>query len=279
MSELSSRFGARAAQPSDAEGILAVGLARDVEDIGHGDWELDDVLEELPEARESCVVSEADRIVAYALLEGDDARIAVHPDACGQGIGTWLREWAEARGDGVIRQEASGSNDAARRLLERAGYTPAHHYWRMERDLGAPIEPVSWPEGAEARPYEPADAEAARELVEDAFRSIPGNVARAWHDRATPELSTVAGDFAGVALCERWEEGQGYVAYLATARDWRGRGLGRALLATSLEKMRAAGLERATLSVNARNESAARLYESVGMTLTARTDRYEKALP
>src|SRR4051794_31992287 len=205
MSELSSRFTARAGGPADAEGILAVGLARDVEDLGYRDWELGDVVEELGETRDLCVVSDGGRTVAYALLEGDDARIAVHPDACGEGIGTWLREWAEARGRGVIRQEANGSNDAARRLLERAGYLPVQHYWRMERDLGSPIEPVPWPDGAGARPYEPADAEAARALVEDAFKSIPGNVMRAWHDRATQELSTVAGDFAGVALCERWE--------------------------------------------------------------------------
>jgi mycothiol synthase len=214
----------------------------------------------------------------------------VHPDACGRGIGSWLRERAEARGHGVIRQEASGSNDAARQLLEAAGYRAEQHFFRMVRDLGEPLAEVPWPEGAAPRDYEPgADDAAVHALVADAFTDIPGNVRLGldeWRPRAVgraqfaPALSTVAGDFAGVALCERWDdEGQGYVAYLATAREWRGRGLGRALLARSLEKMRAAGLPKAALSVNARNESATRLYESVGMTVAARSDRYEKRLP
>jgi mycothiol synthase len=290
VTELASRFSARAATQADAEGILAVGIARDIEDLGYPDYDIDDVREELDEARDTCVVTSDGAIVAYALLEGDDARISVHPDACGQGAGTWLREWAEARATGVLRQEASGSNDAARRLLEAAGYRAEQHFFRMARDLNEPLPEVPWPGGAAPRDYEPgADDAAAHALVEDAFTDIPGNVRRGleeWRPRAVgrtqfaPALSTVAGDFAGVALCERWDdEGQGYVAYLATARGWRGRGLGRALLARSLEKMRAAGLPRAALSVNARNESATRLYESVGMKVAARSDRYEKRLP
>jgi mycothiol synthase len=289
VSDLSSRFSARTATKADAEGILAVGIARDVEDLGYGDWAVEDVLEELDEARAARVVTEGSRLVAYALLEGGDIRLAVHPDACGQGIGTQLREWAEAHSEGVVRQEAAGSNDAARRLLEGAGYEATQHYWRMVRELDTPVPEVPLPAGVELRPYEPgADDRAAHALVQDTFTDIPGNVSRGFEEwralavgrsQFAPELSTVAGAFAGVALCERWEEdGQGYVAYLATARDWRGRGLGRALLAESLEKMRAAGLPRAALSVNARNESATRLYESVGMKVAARSDRYEKRL-
>src|SRR3954452_4331624 len=142
MSDLSSRFAARAATQADAEGILAVGIARDVEDLGYGDWAVDDVLEELHEARAAQVVTEGSRVVAYVLLEGGDIRLAVHPEACAHGIGTWLREWAEAHSEGVVRQEAAGSNDAARRLLSDAGYEPAQHYWRMVRELEAPVPPV-----------------------------------------------------------------------------------------------------------------------------------------
>jgi mycothiol synthase len=285
---LSSRFAARTAGPDDAEGILAVGIARDIADVGYPDYDIDDVNEELAEARDACVVTEGDTVLAYVFLEGDDARVAVHPDACGNGIGTWLLGWVEERAGGVVRQEAAGSNHDARRLLEAAGYSATQHFWRMVRDLREPSIAVPWPEGAPARPYAPgADDAPAHALVQDAFTDIPGNVTRSledWLPRAigraqfAPELSTVAGDFAGIALCERWQDGQGYLAYLATARDWRGRGLGRALLAASLEKMRAAGIERAALGVNARNESAARLYESVGMRVGSRSDRYEKRL-
>jgi mycothiol synthase len=286
VSDLSSRFTARAAGPGDAEGILAVGIARDIADVGYPDYDLDDVHEELAEARDACVVTERDTVVAYVFLEGDDARVAVHPDACGNGIGAWLLGWVEERANGIVRQDAAGSNDAARRLLEAGGYSATQHFWRMIRDLAEPPVAVPWPEGAPARPYTPgADDARAHALIQDTFTDIPGNLTRSleeWRPRAigrpqfAPELSTVAGDFAGIALCERWDDGQGYLSHLATARDWRGRGLGRALLATSLEKMRAAGIERAALSVNARNESATGLYESVGMRVGSRSDRYEK---
>jgi ribosomal protein S18 acetylase RimI-like enzyme len=76
---------------------------------------------------------------------------------------------------------------------------------------------------------------------------------------------------------QRWED-RGYIAYLATARDWRGRGLGRALLASSLAKIHAAGFEHAVLVVNDRNESATRLYESVGMKIASRSERWDKRL-
>ena len=289
MSNLSSR----PATPDDAPGIFAVGVARDVEDLGYPDYSLDDVLEELAEADAAWVVSdEGGAVVASALLTGGDARVAVHPAACGAGIGRRLlalvEDAARERGEGVIRQHVAGANDAARRLLLVAGYSTEQYYWRMMRDLSEPLPAASWPDGIEPRAYAPgADDAPAYGLVRDAFREIPGNVDRdfeSWRAVAVgrsqfaPELSTVAGDFAGIALCERWEDGQGYVAYLATARDWRGRGLGRALLADSFARMRAAGLTRAVLSVNGRNESATRLYRSIGMRVDWRAERYDKAL-
>jgi mycothiol synthase len=294
VNQLSSRFRVRKATPQDAEGILSVGIARDIEDVGYPDYALEDVLEELAEARCGWVVSdESDRVVASALLTGGDARVAVHPDACGEGIGTWLRERMESEcGEGMIHQHVAGSNDPARRLLLAAGYHTEQFYFRMVRELADGLAEVSWPGGVEVRQYEPgADDTAAHALVQDAFTDIPGNVERSFDDwrarsvggaQFAPGLSTVALDgdgLAGVVLVNRWEDGQGYVSHLATARDWRGRGLGRALLAGSLVRMRDSGLARAALDVNGRNESATRLYESVGMRVGSRAERYDKRLP
>lgn len=303
MSDLSSRFSARRPGIEDAEAILAVGVARDIADLGYPDYSLDDVREELSEPgvdldRDAWVVTDsAGAVVAVALVTGAFARVLVHPEACGEGVGGWLREQVEERvrerGEPVIRQQVDGSNDPARRLLEAAGYHAAVHSWRMVRDLGGEgLVAAEWPDGIEARPYRRGDDDsAAHALVLDAFRDIPGNVDRGFEEwraqsvagaQFAPDLSTVAvaGDGApvGVAVCDRWEDGQGYLAYLAVAREWRGRGLGRALLAESLVKMRDAGLARAALNVNGRNESAMGLYTGVGMTVGARSERWEKAL-
>lgn len=284
MSKLSSRLSARSASPRDAEGILAVGIARDIEDLGAPDWVLDDVREELAEAERAWVVEdEAGRVLAAALLAGDGyAHVLVHPAACGQGVGTHLRELVEASAPAgsVLRQEVNGSNDAARGLLEAAGYRAEQHYWRMAMGLEAPLAAAAWPERVSTRRYAPEDLAEAETLVRESLPDFSGNLAAR---RVASDLSTVAraaagGSLAGVVLCER-REGQGFVSYLAVAPEWRGRGLGRALLADALTRMRAAGLERAALGVNGRNESATALYRSVGMRIENRADRYDKRLP
>ena len=79
-------------------------------------------------------------------------------------------------------------------------------------------------------------------------------------------------------LCERWEDGIGYVDHLAVAARARGHGLGRALLAHGLAALREAGLTAAELSVQGENASATRLYESIGMRPRWTIERWEKPL-
>jgi ribosomal protein S18 acetylase RimI-like enzyme len=83
---------------------------------------------------------------------------------------------------------------------------------------------------------------------------------------------------AGVALCHRHPDGEGYVDYIAVASEWRGRGLGRALLQESFRRFAAEGMHRAVLWVNGRNESATRLYRAVGMEVVFSADRLVKRL-
>jgi mycothiol synthase len=285
-------FTLRAASQDDAEAILAVGIARDIADVGEPDWSLEDVREEMADARAVEVVEdEAGAVVAFVFLHDEEGRVNVHPEATGRGIGDFLREHLEglARKAGAreLRQQIFGADDAARALLREAGYVADQHFWRMVRELdGSESEPV-WPEGAEPRPFDAArDERPAHELVQDAFTDIPGNVTRPfdeWRPRAygaqfAPQLATVAGDMSGVALAERWEGTDGYLSYLAVARGWRGRGLGRALLQGTLRKFADAGLKRGVLGVNAGNESATELYRSVGMEVTFRADRFVKQL-
>ena len=93
-------------------------------------------------ARRARGVGSDGAIRGYAILLGDDAIVIVHPDAEGQGIGTLLRRWAEARaaerGTAVLRQFAARRpTTRARGLLRAAGYAPAQHYFRLRADLDA----------------------------------------------------------------------------------------------------------------------------------------------
>jgi ribosomal protein S18 acetylase RimI-like enzyme len=279
----------------DAKDVLQVIVARDVADLGVPDFTLEDLRADwatpgLDLERDVRVADTGGSIRGYAILLGDDAVVVVHPEAEGEGTGTVLRRWAEARaserGTSVLRQFAYGGNDGARALLRDAGYAPAQHYFRLRADLAEVPGPVD----VGLREFEPGDEAAVHRLIDDAFADIEGHtpttleewraktIAKAGHD---PRLWLVAEDeqgVAGAALGERWEHDTGYVAELGVAARARGRGLGRALLLGVFAAFRRAGLTHAELSVHGRNRGALALYESVGMRSTWEAERWEKAL-
>jgi ribosomal protein S18 acetylase RimI-like enzyme len=58
--------------------------------------------------------------------------------------------------------------------------------------------------------------------------------------------------------------GSGAIQNLGVMPDYRGKGIGRALLLRALAGFAAAGASRAVLEVTARNEPAVRMYRNVG---------------
>ena len=82
----------------------------------------------------------------------------------------------------------------------------------------------------------------------------------------------------GAAHCELWsDEGEGGVRRLATVGAGRGIGLGRALLLAAFAAFRErAGWRSAELGVQADNDRAVALYESVGMRMLWRVDRWQR---
>jgi mycothiol synthase len=288
----------RAPEPSDAEAVLDLIVARDIADLGRPDYTLEDVRAdwaspgiELP--RDAWLVEDGDGPLGYALLDDRGAALVTVPPASeGRGVGTALREAAEARaierGEALVRQFVAASNEAARTHLLAAGYWPAFSYFRMRMDLADAAAP---PPEVPVRTFDRGtDDGPVHALVEEAMAGVPGNEPRAlesWQaakvdkegwDPSLWLLHEDAGGLTGVVLCERWEEGVGYVDYLAVASRCRGRGLGRAMLLHGLAALRAAGLAVAELSVQGENASATRLYESVGMRPVWTIERWEKPL-
>ena len=288
----------RSPETDDAPAVLELIVARDIADLGRPDYTLEDVLADwaapsLDLARDAWIAEQDDEALGYALLDDRGAAlITVPPAAEGRGVGTALREAAETRardrGEAIVRQYVPLTNEAARTHLLDAGYWPAYSYFRMRMDLAdAPPAPA----GVPVRPFtRGVDDKPVHALVEEAMAGVPGNEARSlesWQaakidkegwDPALWLLHEDAGGLAGVVLCERWEEGVGYVDYLAVAPRAQGHGLGRALLLHGLSGLRAAGLGTVELSVQGENAGATRLYESVGMSAVWTIERWEKTL-
>ncbi len=102
-----------------------------------------------------------------------------------------------------------------------------------------------------------------------------------------PALWIVAWDgdqVAGVVQNWIWPEEnaqlgvqRGWLEHISVRRPWRRRGLGRAITAASLHRLREAGLTSAALGVDAGNPTGALgLYESLGFTVMTRSTAYRR---
>lgn len=275
----------------DAEAVAALAIAQDLDDLGEADFTVDDVRAEwegVDLAADTWIVSSDDgEPAAYAGLDGDVGRLFMDPRFKGHGVGmsvaSLLEDRAREKGHERILQMTFGRNDAARALLAARGYEVEQNYWRMRIDVGPDT-----PDPGLGRAYDPAkDEPAVHALIQRAFAEVPGFDPQdidAWRLQwGTPErlrLTTVVerdGELSGVSTTGELE-GRGWVTHLAVDPAARGRGLGRDLLLASFAAARDAGLSSVGLDVNAANARAAQLYESAGMRVEWRSERWEKRL-
>jgi mycothiol synthase len=170
-------------------------------------------------------------------------------------------------------------------LFTRAGYTPARHFYMMERPKLDDLPQVPLPAGLALRPVVAADLRTIWEANEEAFRDHWGFAPRpdeyfeAWRsaphhdhslwqvawDAASQQVAGVAVNVINPGLNAQFGRLLGTVEELSVRRPWRNRGLGRALLAASLCELRARGMAVAAIGVDSEHPTGApHLYESVG---------------
>lgn len=187
----------------------------------------------------------------------------------------------------------AGSDETLAEVLTEAGYEPTRQSYRMAIALDA-ATPPSWPPGIVVSGYAPEDESEVHATHQETFADLSEHIQLGLDEWRRNQIETPsfdptlwfvardAGEVAGVALCEvrrTGEDEQGFVNVLGVRRPWRGQGLGRALLFHAFEAMRARGLMRAGLGVDANNPTGAvRLYERAGMTVERRYDGYRKEL-
>ena len=263
------------------------------------------------------VLVEADgRLVAVIGVERevrDDVPVydvwgKVAPALRRRGIATWLVEWAIGRARQRARAEdpraevqvgahVDAEETGARILFEGRGFRPVRHFFLMRRDSLDSVPDAPLPTGLDIRSVTPdqhrtifgAENEAFRdhwghrELDEEAFRQTFGQA------ETNTDLWVVAWDGDQVAgVVENWiwpEENarlgvrRGWLERISVRRPWRRRGLGRALTAASLVRLREAGMTEAMLGVDAENPSGALgLYEGLGFTVARRSAAYRRPL-
>ncbi|MCC2333455.1 GNAT family N-acetyltransferase [Cellulomonas wangsupingiae] len=229
-----------------------------------------------------------DERVVRAFVSG-----TVDPAWRGRGIGAALVAWSQARARQLLA--ASGKELPARIatyaddsvpevacVFEAAGFAPIRYYTHMRRPLDAPLPDVPRIEGLRVVPWSSELDDAVRlahnEVFADHWGSEPRTPEqwRAARAMFAPAWSFVALDDAdhvvAYAVSGRYEEDwpaagypSGYTELLGVRREWRGRRVAVALLATVMRAYQADGMAYAELEVDTENPSGAHgLYAALG---------------
>jgi mycothiol synthase len=235
----------------------------------------------------------------------------VHPDVARRGLGrallrhqaAALRDLAASHAEPDERRLFTWADErrvGASALFGAEGYAPVRWYVDMERPTLGDLPPVAAPPGLELRPADPGDAAALGEVLaaeDEAFGDHWGHHAMSPAEvdavLAEPELDPaswrVAWDGAAIAGVvrpivyadenARFGRRRAWIDRLSVRREWRGRGLGTALLVEALADARARGLTSAALGVDTDNTTGALgLYERLGFVRGPATVAYAKPL-
>ncbi|MBV9790095.1 MAG: GNAT family N-acetyltransferase [Chloroflexi bacterium] len=242
-------------------------------------------------------------LVAFAQIwtPNNDERVEgrivyqAHPEYRSSGLEAQILDWGEQRLREISRERGlpAKSTVAVRdtqlsqiALMESRDMTPERYTFVMIRDLDD-LPPAELPAGFTIREIgDEADGEAWIGMYNlsfiDHYNHHPLTFERwkNWLDdpdgRADLNLVAVAEDGTFAAFCwagintaenERTGENVGWIHLLGTRRGYRRIGLGRGILLTGLQRLKASGMNTAKLGVDAQSlTGATRLYEAAGFT-------------
>jgi ribosomal protein S18 acetylase RimI-like enzyme len=185
----------------------------------------------------------------------------------------------------------------ANKLLLADGYKTVTYGAMMVRPDLENIPDVALPEGLELRPAREEDFRAIWEADHEAFRdhygySSENNTFEEFlisPDNRNPELWKIAWDGDRVAGQVRsfineeenaeFNQKRGWTESISVRREWRRKGVARALLCMSLQVLREQGMTDAALGVHTENPNGAfQLYESVGFRVHRMSTEYRKPM-
>ncbi len=223
----------------------------------------------------------------------------VHPECRRNGIGTALLTAVEST---VRRTEALPVILTARcyndipgseALFRLRGFQEIRRFYMMSTQLHGRDYDVAAPPGITLRSFQPGDlpglVEADNEIFAEHWGSHPRPL-QTWkremidlrpHDPGLWVLAFAgehrdrhadqADQIVGECLCHlstQFGPTDGWISIVGVRKEWRGRGIGRAVLLQGLRNLQKAGFVTGSLHVDAENTPAVNLYRAVGMEIS-----------
>ena len=252
--------------------------------------------------RDTRMVRDGDDLIAYAhatWLHPEDGGplhlvINVHPDHRGSGIEARLLSWAEGvaseRGSEGTRSMVPDRDEPAKDFLRSRGYVEVRSMYTMRKSLSVAEPAGGSPEGVTIRRYGDADERMLFELNQAAFAEHWG-MEPTTLESFNEDLHAEDWDPSLVFLADSDEASVGYVipfifetcgwvGMLGVLKEWRGRGIGKALLRRAFAELASRGMSEVRLGVDTQNtDGAVALYEGVGMSVYRRYEMFDRGTP
>lgn len=227
-----------------------------------------------------------------------------------KGIGRTMLDWMESRlteiadmhpgeGEKHLQVSVSQTQTGTAVMLERANYQPVRYFFQMVRPNLDDIPDHPLPAGLKIRPvtadHYPAIWENIHESSQDewGYADPTEEDYRQWlnHAHFQPHLWQIAWDTAtkqvvGTVLTyidhlenQQFGRKRGYTEGVGVSRDWRRRGVARALISMSLRAQKAAGMSESALVADSDSTSGVTgLFQSCGFEIINRDTIYCKAI-
>lgn len=222
----------------------------------------------------------------------------IHPEHRRKGLATRLFDQAQQRASELkaraIRASIRQDNTTAKKTLLKLGFRRAREYFHLELETAGSQLPETEGLAVSLRPLQSHEAALLTELQNRCFTGAwefnPNTVeeiARTINSPfCSPEdiLLACDGDRA-IGYC--WtmvlpaisgQPARGQILMLGIDPDYRGRGLGRAVLLAGLAHLANKGVQIIELTVDSENKAAFSMYKSLGFKVSSVSLWYEKTL-
>ena len=252
----------------------------------------------------NCFVAESTegQLVGYALVSpeipigravGSGGVLEEHRSSgVGRSLLGRISEHVENLGVAAFHIQASLDSQHARHMLASEGFVHVKDYWQMRWENGT-LPAISLPDGYGLRTFELDQDEAELTSIQNAAfgehwgfnpNTVEEIAARVRMNSTAPDgiiFISNGESLAGFNWTLRNENENGSVGFVAMTGvhpNYRGKGLGTAVVVTGMEYLREQGVDGIELEVDSTNTPAVELYRKLGFTPVHHTVWYEKQI-